>query len=200
MTDTNEKKWREECSKLEIPNQSVYDNFEWFYIKGRKKAHSENEDAFKAFTLDLADRYEKEITALKAEIDNLKAVINRGDEIKNNWENNEYQEAAHYTKLDDDNEKLQSQLEAANKVIEVQNVALEFYGSESLYMMREYETDMNLTSAVLKEEYRRNNDLSKPNTIKSFSYETTAKLKIDQGKTARQALAEVKKIRNGGEM
>lgn len=53
------------------------------------------------------------------EIEALKAVINRGDEIKNNWENNEYQEAAHYTKLDDDNEKLQSQLEAANKVIEV---------------------------------------------------------------------------------
>ena len=161
MTDTNEKKWREECSKLEIPNQSVYDNFEWFYIKGRKKAHSENEDAFKAFTLDLADRYEKEITALKAEIDNLKAVINRGDEIKNNWENNEYQEAAHYTKLDDDNEKLQSQLEAANKIIgvleDMNKFTLETLNEENinLHMMRQVEQaayDQLVKAGILKYE------------------------------------------------
>lgn len=38
------------------------------YLAARKKAHSENEDAFKAFTLDLADRYEKEIELLKAEL------------------------------------------------------------------------------------------------------------------------------------
>lgn len=43
--------------------------FAWIgYLAARKKAHSENEDAFKAFTLDLAERYEKEIELLKAEL------------------------------------------------------------------------------------------------------------------------------------
>ena len=60
MTDTNEQKWREEfdewrkgCSYSPMGRVA--------YLAARKKTHSENEDAFKAFTLDLADRYEKEI-------------------------------------------------------------------------------------------------------------------------------------------
>lgn len=41
-----------------------------------KKAHSEREDAFKAFTLDLADRYEKEIELLKAELKTEQDCVN----------------------------------------------------------------------------------------------------------------------------
>ena len=74
MTDTNEQKWREEFInsvmidyRLTITavngnfiNKSIQSKWE-VYLAARKKAHSENEDAFKAFTLDLAERYEKEI-------------------------------------------------------------------------------------------------------------------------------------------
>ena len=41
------------------------------------------------------------------EIERLKAIIERGNEIRNNWENNEYQEAAHYNWLDDENHRIE---------------------------------------------------------------------------------------------
>lgn len=84
MTDTNEQKWREEFEKHFKLNIRMFDrgslevnpysgkylytethNAWAFYLAARKKAHSENEDAFKAFTLDLVDRYEKEINELE---------------------------------------------------------------------------------------------------------------------------------------
>ena len=61
------KKWREEFYEWAGDKYDLdytYDPGsaeEVAYLSARKKAHSENEDAFKAFTLDLADRYEKEI-------------------------------------------------------------------------------------------------------------------------------------------
>lgn len=65
--------------------------------------------------------------------------------------------------------------------------ALDFYGDEKLYFQRPFEIDLNQTSAVLKEDYRENNDLTKPNIFKSINYECSAKIKMDQGKRAREA-------------
>lgn len=68
MTDTNEQKWKEESKEIwKIYRYGDGHSFghlealEMGYLAARKKAHSENEDAFKAFTLDLADRYENKI-------------------------------------------------------------------------------------------------------------------------------------------
>lgn len=109
--DTSEQKWREEFEKhlklnirmfdrgsLEVnPHSGKYLYTEthnaWnFYLSARKKAHSENEDAFKAFTLDLADRYEKEIELLKAELkaerlqnDKTLEFIDKHDHIDISW-------------------------------------------------------------------------------------------------------------------
>lgn len=75
MTDTNEQKWKEESKEIwKIYRYGDGHSFghlealEMGYLAARKKAHSENEDAFKAFTLDLVDRHEKEIQSLKAMI------------------------------------------------------------------------------------------------------------------------------------
>lgn len=73
MTDTNEKKWKDDFVAWWIENHddttALPRAYAWQgYLAARKKAHSEREDAFKAFTLDLADRYEKEIELLKAEL------------------------------------------------------------------------------------------------------------------------------------
>ena len=65
--------------------------------------------------------------------------------------------------------------------------ALDFYGDEKLYYKREVETDMNKTSAIFKEDYVKNNDLTKPNMFTSVSYECSARIKVDQGKRAREA-------------
>ena len=51
----------------------------------------------------------------KDEVEKLKSVIERGDEIKNNWENKCYQEAAHYNWLDDKNEKLEQEVAELKK-------------------------------------------------------------------------------------
>ena len=54
--------------------------------------------------------YDKLLNQLKdrdQEIERLKAIIERGNEIRNNWENNEYQEAAHYNWLDDENHRIE---------------------------------------------------------------------------------------------
>lgn len=77
MTDTNEQKWQKEAEVSIDPSyaespwniKSFSDSYVKGYLAARKKAHSEREDAFKAFTLVLADRYEKEIEKLKEEID-----------------------------------------------------------------------------------------------------------------------------------
>jgi len=70
MTDTNEQKWMADALEAcESHKKNEFDLIRPFeeacfrsgYLAARKKAHSEREDAFKAFTLDLADRYEKEI-------------------------------------------------------------------------------------------------------------------------------------------
>lgn len=42
-TKTREELYKEECSKMTIPNHSVYDNYEFFYISGRKASDQEIE-------------------------------------------------------------------------------------------------------------------------------------------------------------
>lgn len=54
----------------------------------------------------------------KEEITRLKEIIERGEEIKNNWENNCYQEAVHYNWLDDQNAKLRDALGKAKDELE----------------------------------------------------------------------------------
>lgn len=48
---------------------------------------------------------------LQNENDRLTSIIERGNEIRNNRENNEYQEASHYNWLDDQNEKLEKRVQ-----------------------------------------------------------------------------------------
>lgn len=71
MPDTNEQKWIADFN-VEFPEPDIMEycgidkKYHWnsqkiSYLAARKKAHSENEDAFRAFTLDLADRYENKI-------------------------------------------------------------------------------------------------------------------------------------------
>lgn len=78
------------------------------------------------------------------------------------------------------------------KKIKILTEALDFYGDEKLYYQRPFEIDLNQTSAVLKEDYRENNDLTKPNIFKSINYECSAKIKMDQGKRAREAKEQCK--------
>ena len=89
---------------------------------------------------------------------------------------------------------IQKELEKYKSAFEVLSEANNFYGSEALYMKREVETDMNLTSAVFKSEYVKDNDLSKPNIVKSIVLETTARLKCDQGKRAQEAAKKARQI------
>lgn len=74
--------------------------------------------------------------------------------------------------------------------------ALEFYGSQNLYFKRKEKIDLNKTTAIFKGKYRENNDITKPNIYESEVYECAARLKLDQGKRARQALAQLKEIKN----
>jgi len=99
MTDTNEQKWKEESKEIwKIYRYGDGHSFghlealEMGYLAARKKAHSEREDAFKAFTLDLADRYEKEIELLKTELkaerlqnDKTLEFIDKHDHIDISW-------------------------------------------------------------------------------------------------------------------
>lgn len=90
--------------------------------------------------------------------------------------------------LEQENIKLKELLELA-----IGDDGLGFYGKDKLYFTRDIETDLNKTTAVLKEEYRkRNPDVSKPNMFKSKSYECSARIKVDQGKRARKTLKHIK--------
>lgn len=87
-----------------------------------------------------------------------------------------------------ENEQLRSKLRTAID-------ALSFYGDKKLYYTKEIEVDMNQTTAMLKDEYRKNNpDISKPNILKSQSYECSAKIKLDQGSRASDAIKEIGEI------
>lgn len=65
--------------------------------------------------------------------------------------------------------------------------ALDFYGDEKLYYQSSVSIDMNQTTAILKEKYRHSHDITKPNIVTSIEYECSAKIKVDQGKRAREA-------------
>ncbi len=64
--------------------------------------------------------------------------------------------------------------------------ALEFYADESKWFMKEREVNLRHTTAIFHVD--KPEDL--PTEFRSKSYECTAILKIDQGKTAREALKE----------
>lgn len=55
---------------------------------------------------------------LNNRVNDLESIIERGDEIRNNWENNEYQEAVHYNWLDDQNVKLQELLNESYSLLQ----------------------------------------------------------------------------------
>lgn len=57
--------------------------------------------------------------SLNEKVNELENIIERGDEIANNWENNCYQEAVHYNWLDDQNTKLQDLLNESLAILEV---------------------------------------------------------------------------------
>lgn len=66
--------------------RGMWDDKLHFYLAARKKAHSEREDAFKAFTLDLVDRYEKEIEKLKERVKKLGFNNDYVEEVEDkNW-------------------------------------------------------------------------------------------------------------------
>lgn len=67
--------------------------------------------------------------------------------------------------------------------------ALEFYADKDKYFTREEEVDLNETTAVFKSAYRENADLTHPNIQKFQTFDCSARLKADQGETARIALA-----------
>lgn len=59
------------------------------------------------------------ILECKDEITRLNTIVERGDDIANNWENNCYQEAVHYNWLDDQNTKLQDLLNETYSLLQL---------------------------------------------------------------------------------
>ncbi len=131
-TDT-EKKWREEFEALQFKYKNNLERSWNGYVDGeihsrwimyeaaRKKAHSENEDAFKAFTLDLADRYEKEIQKLKEEIEILKFERVPVELFNESEEKKKYFEEKHHEFANSCNEwkiKYDEEIEKRDKLLE----------------------------------------------------------------------------------
>jgi len=84
---------------------------------------------------DLRERIEQ----LKTENDKLNLIIIRGDNIRNNYESNEYQEAVHYNWLDDHNNKL----EVENEDLKVKlNVVKKDYWF-MINLLERYTTNIN---------------------------------------------------------
>lgn len=109
-------KWRAECSSMgKLLQSGVVYTYEEISARNdeiRKIVNELNPDCpDSGCYIDLhCSLYELVMRQLKnrdQEIERLKAIIERGSEIRNNWENNEYQEASYYTWLDDENRRIE---------------------------------------------------------------------------------------------
>lgn len=73
---------------------------------------------YSGFIDDYVFAYTEGRNAANYEIEHLTNIIERGNEIRNNWENGEYQEAAHYNWLDDQINRLEAENKALKECVE----------------------------------------------------------------------------------
>jgi hypothetical protein len=83
--------------------------------------------------------------------------------------------------------RLTAELASLKAQLAVATQALEFYADEKKWFMRDEVTNLQQTTAI----FHTDKPEELPTEFKSRSYQCTARLKVDQGKTARDALGAI---------